>query len=55
VAKTAIGKSAPKKTTPAPASGNRVVSMKDWVARYAAMNIPDGIDSGANRKGKVRK
>ena len=54
VAKTAIGKSAPKKTTPAPASGNRVVSMKDWVARYAAMNIPDGIDSGANRKGKVR-
>ncbi len=50
MAKTAIKKPAARKTAPARTNGDRVVSMKDWVARYAAMNTPDAIG-----KGKVRK
>ena len=54
--KTVAGKPADAKVVAtkeasAHANGNRVVSMKDWVARYAAMNTPDAIGG----KGKVRK
>lgn len=50
IVEAAVKKPAAKKTTPARANSNRVVSMKDWVARYAALNTPDAIG-----KGKVRK
>jgi len=57
--KTAPKKAEPKKAAPqkaaahksAPAStSNRVVSMKDWVARYAAMNTPQG--PGSSKTGR---
>jgi poly[(R)-3-hydroxyalkanoate] polymerase subunit PhaE len=48
--KTAARKPAEKKTAPARADSNGVVSMKDWVARYAAMNTPDAIGKGRARK-----
>jgi len=48
--KTTARKPAAKKATPARSGSNKVVSMKDWVARYAALNTPDAIG-----KGKVRK
>jgi class III poly(R)-hydroxyalkanoic acid synthase PhaE subunit len=50
VANAAIKKPAEKKTTPARTNSDRVVSMKDWVARYAAMNTPDAIGKGKARK-----
>ena len=55
VVKAATKKAAASKTIPARANRNRVVSMKDWVAHYAALNIPDGIGPDAIGKGKVRK
>ena len=48
--KTAARKPVEKKATPARSDSNRVVSMKDWVARYAAMNTPDAIGKGKARK-----
>ena len=39
-----------KKATPARSGSNKVVSMKDWVARYAAVNTPDAIGKGKARK-----
>ena len=48
--KTATRKPAAKKATPARPDSNRVVSMKDWVARYAAMNAPDAIGKNKARK-----
>ncbi|MEO8365081.1 MAG: class III poly(R)-hydroxyalkanoic acid synthase subunit PhaE [Pseudoxanthomonas sp.] len=50
VAKAALKQPAAKKKVSVGAGGNQVVSMKDWVARYAAMNTPDAV-----AKGKVRK
>ena len=55
IKKPAAKKPAAKKTAPARTNSGRVVSMKDWVARYAAMNIPDGIGPDAIAKGKARK
>ena len=55
IKKPAAKKPAVKKTAPARTNNDRVVSMKDWVARYAAMNIPDGIGPDAIAKGKARK
>lgn len=53
--KAAPQKAAAQKSTPASTS-NRVVSMKDWVARYAAVNTPKGPDSGkAGRDKGARK
>lgn len=53
--KAAPQKAAAQKSTPV-ATSNRVVSMKDWVARYAAMNTPQGPDSGkAGRAKGARK
>ena len=46
------------KTASAASSSGRVVSMKDWVARYAAANTPDGPVLGKQKsagKNKVRK
>ncbi|MET0815438.1 MAG: class III poly(R)-hydroxyalkanoic acid synthase subunit PhaE [Pseudoxanthomonas sp.] len=40
------------KAAAVPAGNGRVVSMKDWVARYAAVNTPDAIPSGATGKQK---
>jgi class III poly(R)-hydroxyalkanoic acid synthase PhaE subunit len=48
--KTAARKPAEKKATPARSGSNKVVSMKDWVARYAAMNTPDAIGKSKARK-----
>ena len=54
--KPATAKTAATKAAPAQPGNNRVVSMKDWVARYAAANTPEAIgkqkDSG---KKKARK
>ncbi|KAF1718680.1 class III poly(R)-hydroxyalkanoic acid synthase subunit PhaE [Pseudoxanthomonas yeongjuensis] len=50
VAKTVARKPVAKKTAPARANSGRVVSMKDWVARYAALNTPDAIGKGKARK-----
>ena len=60
-----VRKSAPAKAVPKPANqkktapvanGSSVVSMKDWVARYAAMNTPQGPDeSRGDRKKGARK
>ena len=48
--KTATKKPLAKKTTAVRANSNRVVSMKDWVARYAAINTPDAIGKNKARK-----
>lgn len=48
--KTAARKPAAKKATPARSGSNKVVSMKDWVARYAAINTPDAIGKNKARK-----
>ena len=40
------------KSASIPAGNGRVVSMKDWVARYAAANIPDGMQPAAAGKQK---
>ncbi|MGH8061137.1 MAG: class III poly(R)-hydroxyalkanoic acid synthase subunit PhaE [Pseudoxanthomonas sp.] len=48
--KAAARKPAEKKAAPARSGSNKVVSMKDWVARYAAMNTPDTIGKGKARK-----
>ncbi len=40
------------KAAPIPSANGRVVSMKDWVARYAAVNTPDAIGSDAAGKQK---
>jgi class III poly(R)-hydroxyalkanoic acid synthase PhaE subunit len=48
--KTAARKPAEKKAAPARSGSNKVVSMKDWVARYAALNTPDAIGKGRARK-----
>ena len=48
--KTGAGKPTKAKAAPASPGGNRVVSMKDWVARYAALNTPDAIGKGRARK-----
>jgi hypothetical protein len=44
------GKPAAKKTPAARSGSNRVVSMKDWVARYAALNTPEATGKGEARK-----
>ena len=40
-----------------PSGNGRVVSMKDWVARYAAANIPDGMrpETAGKQKGSGKK
>ncbi|KAF1707854.1 class III poly(R)-hydroxyalkanoic acid synthase subunit PhaE [Pseudoxanthomonas sacheonensis] len=45
------------KAASAPSGNGRVVSMKDWVARYAAANTPDGPALGKQKNAgkKVRK
>jgi hypothetical protein len=46
------------KTASVPPGNGRVVSMKDWVARYAAVNAPDGPAPGKQKgagKQKARK
>jgi class III poly(R)-hydroxyalkanoic acid synthase PhaE subunit len=48
--KPATRKPAAKKTPAARSGSNRVVSMKDWVARYAALNTPEAIGKGKGRK-----
>ena len=48
--KTAAAKAAPTKAAPTRSGSNQVVSMKDWVARYAAMNTPDAIGKNKARK-----
>lgn len=40
------------KAAPIPSGNGRVISMKDWVARYAAVNTPDAIGSDAVGKQK---
>jgi hypothetical protein len=48
--KTAARKPAAKKAASARSGSDKVVSMKDWVARYAAMNTPDAIGKNKARK-----
>jgi hypothetical protein len=48
--KTAARKPAAKKATSARSGSDKVVSMKDWVARYAAMNTPDAVGKSKARK-----
>lgn len=69
VARQAAAKHAPAKKQPVstkaaakavsvPSGGGRVVSMKDWVARYAAVNTPEGPAAGKQKgagKQKARK
>jgi class III poly(R)-hydroxyalkanoic acid synthase PhaE subunit len=46
------------KAVPVPSGNGRVVSMKDWVARYAAVNTPEGPGAGKQKdagKQKARK
>jgi class III poly(R)-hydroxyalkanoic acid synthase PhaE subunit len=48
--KNSARKTTAAKTAPARSGNNQVVSMKDWVARYAAMNTPDAIGKDKARK-----
>lgn len=48
--KNSTGKTAAAKTASARSGSARVVSMKDWVARYAAMNTPEAIGKNKARK-----
>ena len=54
--KSATQKAAPQKAampkSTSASTSNRVVSMKDWVARYASMNTPQGPSSGKTGRDK---
>lgn len=57
-AKQSAATKAAAKAIPVPSGNGRVVSMKDWVARYAAANTPDGPALGKQKgagKQKARK
>ncbi len=54
--KTVAKKTAARKTAPTQAGGSKVVSMKDWVARYASANTADAAGKRKeDRKNKARK
>jgi len=58
VAKQPVSTKAAAKAVSVPSGSGRVVSMKDWVARYAAVNTPDGPALGKQKgagKQKARK
>lgn len=55
VVKTTTRKPAATRATSARSGSSKIVSMKDWVARYAAVNTPGAIGPDTIGKGKVRK
>ena len=55
VVKTTTRKPAATRAASARSGSSKIVSIKDWVARYAAMNTPDAIGPDTIGKGKVRK
>lgn len=55
VVKTTTRKPAATRAASARSGSSKIVSMKDWVARYAAMNTPGAIGPDTIGKGKVRK
>lgn len=55
VVKTTTRKPAATRAASARSGSSKIVSMKDWVARYAAVNTPGAIGPDTIGKGKVRK